>query len=174
MKRTRRGAAADLLRRSARITNGHGRASRVTGPARKCRVAGAAWLAVMWMLSGCGGSSKLQLSVARSAEFEHPTYLGVYFLSQESALNGVKIVDLIDNPEKYTEGVVGKQFVTVYPGDTKSIELENPDPRISWIEVVADFAESPCARVKRQVRSGSSLSLRVDVQEQCVEVTEIE
>lgn len=121
----------------------------------------------------CGGSNKLQLSVARGAAFEHPTYVGVYFLSQESVLDGEPLVELIDNPEQYTEGVVRKEFVTVYPGDTKSIELQNPDPRISWVVVVADFAESPCARVKRPVKSGSSLALRVDVQEKCIEVNEV-
>lgn len=124
-------------------------------------------------LSACGGSSKLQLSVVRDASFEHPTYVGVYFLSQESVLDGEPLVDLIDNPEKYSEGVVRKEFVTVYPGDTKPIELENPDPRISWVVMVADFADSPCARVKRAVRSGSSLSLQIDVQEQCIEVSEV-
>lgn len=133
----------------------------------------AAGIFCLLALAACGGSNKLQLSVARDAGFEHPTYVGVYFLSQESVLDGEPLVELIDNPENYTEGVVRKEFVTVYPGDSKSIELENPDPRISWVVVVADFAESPCARVKRAVRSGSSLALRVDVQEKCIEVSEV-
>ena len=141
---------------------------------RRFWLAKAAGILCLVALAACGGSSKLELSVARDAAFEHPTYVGVYFLSQESVLDGEPLVELIDNPENYTEGVVRKEFVTVYPGDTKSSELESPDPRISWVVVVADFAESPCARVKRPVRSGSSLALRVDVQETCIEVNEVE
>jgi hypothetical protein len=118
----------------------------------------------------CGGPSKLRLSVERDAGFEHPTYVGVYFLSQESVLDGEPLVELIDNPDQYTDGVVHKEFVTVYPGDTKLVELIGPDPRISWVVVVADFADSPCARAKQPVPSGSSLSLLVDLQEKCVEL----
>ncbi|MCA9727095.1 MAG: hypothetical protein R3E12_03480 [Candidatus Eisenbacteria bacterium] len=141
------------------------------------RVAGArllAWAglgACVLALSACGGSSRLQLSVMRGTSFEHPTYVGVYFLSQESVLDGEPLVDLIDNPDKYTDGVVRKEFVTVYPGDSKSIEVLKPDPRIAWIVVVADFPDTPCARAKQAVKPGSSLALQVDVQDKCIQVS---
>ena len=133
---------------------------------------GRIWAAVVMLFvlvgGGCGGSPILQLSLARDASFERPTYVGVYFLSQETVLDGEPLVDLIDNPDRYTEGVVRKEFVTVYPGDTKAIDLQGYDPKIGWIVVVADLADSPCARLKQAVKSGSSLKMEVAIEEECL------
>jgi hypothetical protein len=125
-------------------------------------------LAAALAAGGCGGSATLRLSLARDASFERPTYVGAYFLSQESVLDGEPLVDLIDKPEQYTEGVVRKEFVTVYPGDTKVINLEAYDPKIGWIVVVADLADSPCARIKQAVEPGSSLRMQVAVEKECL------
>ncbi|MEZ4649562.1 MAG: type VI secretion lipoprotein TssJ [Candidatus Eisenbacteria bacterium] len=125
----------------------------------------------MFALSACGGGSYLQVNLLRDATHDKPVYVGVYYLSQEAAIDGASIPDLIDNPDQFSDGVVDKRVLPVYPGEVKPITMENYAPDIKWIAVVADFGSSAeCTRDKKPVPPGSKFALNVKVEADCIEL----
>lgn len=131
-------------------------------------------LAQVFLAAGCGNSSYIRMKVARPDSFEQPVWVGAFFLSQETALDGVETRDLIDQPDSYgpSAGVVDKEVFPVYPGEAaRSLAREKYDPRIGWVLLVGAFPNSePCAREKIKVKPESELTLQVSVEEQCLKV----
>jgi predicted component of type VI protein secretion system len=126
---------------------------------------------LLLVLGGCGGGSYIHLNLMRDVSHDKPVYVGVYFLSQEAAIDAAAIPDLIDNPEEFTEGVVAKQVLPVYPGEVKPVPMENYDPLIRWIAIVADFGTSAeCTRDKKAVPAGSKLEISVAIEADCIQL----
>lgn len=120
-------------------------------------------------LSACGGGSYIRMNLLRDVAHEKPVYVGVYFLSQESAIDAASIPDLIDNPEQFADGVVARQVFPVYPGEIRPLPLENYDPAIRWVALVADFgSDAECARAKTPVSPGAKLDLQVSLEADCL------
>ena len=130
-------------------------------------------LAVAAVLIGCAGCGGRYIGVEldRPASLDQPAWVGVYFLSQETALDDVDNVQLAD-PDGVPQGggVVRKEVYPLFPGgDTRRIELKDYDPQIRWIVVAAGLPGSPaCAREKIPVKEGAKLMVSVSVAEQCV------
>ena len=131
-------------------------------------------LVLLLVLSGCGGGggSYIRLNLMRDVSHDKPVYVGVYFLSQEGAIDAASIPDLIDSPDQFTDGVVAKQVIPVYPGEVKPLPMDNYDTRIRWVAVVADFGSAAeCARDKHAVPPGSKIELTVQIEANCIELT---
>lgn len=125
---------------------------------------------------GCGGSRVLRAELERSDAHRQPAWVGVYYLSRESAIDDVDIADLTnrarsDEKLKGVEGVVMKEIQPVYPGDTVVLLKEDPDPAITCVVIVANLPEAgSCARQKLLVKKGDSLKVRVSIEESCLTV----
>ncbi len=121
--------------------------------------------------ASCGGGTFINVALVRDVSEDKPAYVGVYYLSEESAIDAEPIPDLIDSPESFTDGVVSSEVFPVYPGENKVIPLPNYDPSITWIAVVADFAEAgPCTRIKQPVEPGSKVQWTILVEDECLKL----
>lgn len=122
------------------------------------------------LLSGCGKRT-IKIDLDRPAELSQPAWVGVYFLSQETALNELEN-DLLADPDgvELGSGVVDKQVFPVYPGDAAhQINMKDYDPEIRWIVVAAGFPDARrCARQRIPVNEGATLKIRVIVDEDCI------
>jgi predicted component of type VI protein secretion system len=122
------------------------------------------------LLSGCGQRA-IKINLDRPAELSQPAWVGVYFLSQETALNELGNDQLAD-PDGVDRGagVVDKEVFPVYPGDAAhQINMKDYDPEIRWVVVAAGFPDARrCARQRIPVREGASLKIRVIVDEDCI------
>lgn len=126
---------------------------------------------LLLVLAGCGGGSYIHLNLMRDVSHDKPVYVGVYFLSQEAAIDAASIPDLIDNPDQFTDGVVARQVLPVYPGEVKPLPMDNYDPSIRWVAIVADFGSSAeCTRDKKAVPPGSKLDLSVSIEADCIQL----
>ena len=136
-------------------------------------------LAVAPFLSGCGHPAKLDMSIDRPAEYKGPIWVGVFFLSKESALDGKSVADLIDKPEavKGMDGVLDQDVFSVQPGKDRveSREKYEKDPKLmglNTILVVGNFPKpTDCARQKLTVKKGEDIKYKISVSEKCLEVT---
>ena len=137
------------------------------------RVALWAVAAATLFAAGCGGGSYIRARLERPVQYEQPVWVGVYFLSQESALDGVETSKLIDSPDSYGEsaGVIDREVFPVYPGaDVHTVLREKYDPRIAWVLFVAFPKGEACSRQKLAVKKDAELTLTVSVEEQCLVV----
>ncbi|TPW03835.1 MAG: hypothetical protein FD129_2984 [bacterium] len=114
---------------------------------------------------GCGGE--------RGADQKQPAWVGIYYLSQESAIDAFEASDLVSRTraEEKLAGVAGivmKEINPVYPDEPVMILKEAPDASIRWIVIVANLKGGACARQKLPVKKGQTLKLKVTVEESCL------
>lgn len=127
-------------------------------------------------LTGCGGAAALRMSIDRPAENKGPIWVGVFYLTKESALDGKSVADLIDKPEavKGMDGVLDKEVFSVQPGKDRPIlreEYEKSLLGLNTILVVANFPKpTDCARQKIAVKKGEDIKYHISVTEKCLEV----
>lgn len=130
------------------------------------------------LVTGCGGAAALKMSLERPAEEKGAVWVGVYFLSKPSALDGKSIAELIDKPEvsKAVDGVLDQEVFSLQPGrgprDILREEYEKKLSGVNTILVVANFPKpGDCARQTITVKKGESINLRIAVAEKCLSVT---
>ena len=145
-----------------------GRMAKVSGRVLVyCLVIGGLCLA-----AGCG-SRYIMIDLERPVELKQPVWVGVYFLSQETALDDLENHELTD-PDGVELGgaVVYKEVYSLYPGDeARPIKLEKYDESIRWIVVAAGIADpQECARWKKEVEEGAKLKIAMTVDDQCISV----
>ena len=124
---------------------------------------------------GCGGDSFIRADLERGAGLKQPAWVGVYYLSQESAIDAVDAADLVSRTkaeEKLAgvQGIVMKEINPVYPDEPVSILKEAPDASIRWVVIVANLKGGSCARQKVALKKGETVKLHVTVEEQCLVV----
>lgn len=121
--------------------------------------------------AGCG-SRYIAIELDRPTDLDRPAWIGVYFLDQETALDGHDNVQLADpDAVGIGAGVVAKEVYSLQPGTAKTIRMEEYDQQIQWIVVAAGFPGDPeCARKKIPVEEGSKLSLSITVHRDCITV----
>ena len=128
-------------------------------------------LSLILCQSGCGRHIKVYLE--RPAEMPQPAWVGVYFLSMESALDGMSNIELSD-PDAVSVGgeVVYKEVYPLHPGGAiHRIILKDYNPEIRWVVVAAGIPDNPqCARKKVPVKEGSKLKISVTVNEKCIDL----
>jgi hypothetical protein len=128
-------------------------------------------LALLMVQTGCGRHIKVYLE--RPAETPQPAWVGVYFLSNESALDGMSNIELSD-PDAVPVGgeVIYKEVYPLHPGgDINRIVLDDYNPEIRWVVVAAGIPDDPlCARHKVPVQEGAKLKLIVTVNEKCIDL----
>jgi hypothetical protein len=126
------------------------------------------------LLAGCG-SAHIRLQLQRPEDCTRPLNVGIFFLSRESALNGVGPAELINHPERFTEadGVLDRESFPLYPGDSRVVAREKPDTRIGWIVVAGGYPDSPACAIQRvPVKKKSKFALSVSAEETCLKVQE--
>jgi hypothetical protein len=127
-------------------------------------------LVALWLCAGCG-SRYIVLNLDRPASLSQPAWVGVYFLSQELALDGMEDVQLVD-PDGIDVGdaIIDKEVYPLYPGGpARKIELKDFDPAIRWVVIAAGLPDDPpCARKTVPVEENAELTLSVTVGEDCV------
>lgn len=150
---------------------------RHTGNAARWNLAAVAILAFsLTGCLGCGGGRVLRAELERAETHRQPAWVGVYYLSKESAVDDVEIADLTnrqrsDEKLKGVDGVVLKEIQPVYPGDTVVLLKEDPDPSITCIVIVANLPEAgSCARQKLTMKKGQSLKVKVSIEENCLTI----
>lgn len=122
---------------------------------------------------GCGGDSFIRAELERGAEQKQPAWVGVYYLSQESAIDAFESSDLVsrtkaDEKLAGVAGIVMKEINPVYPDEPVIILKEAPDESIRWIVLVANLKGGACSRQKLPVKKGQTLKLKVTVEESCL------
>ena len=122
---------------------------------------------------GCGGESFIRADLERGADQKQPAWVGIYYLSQESAIDAFEASDLVSRTraEEKLAGVAGivmKEINPVYPDEPVMILKEAPDASIRWIVIVANLKGGACARQKLPVKKGQTLKLKVTVEESCL------
>jgi predicted component of type VI protein secretion system len=120
--------------------------------------------------TGCG-QRYIQVDLERPGDLPRPVWVGVYFLSQESALDDVDTSRLADpDGVPLGDGVVKKEVYPLHPGGVvKRISLKGYDPLIRWVVVAAGFPEPRgCARQKVLVKEGAKLTIAATVGEECI------
>lgn len=146
--------------------------------ARPALAAGLLALALLVpLVSGCGGAASLQMSIERPAEEKGAVWVGVYFLSKPSALDGKSIAELIDKPEasKAVDGVVDQEVFSLQPGrGPRAVLREEYEKRLNGVNTILVVANFPkpgdCARHKETVKQGDSVNLLISVAEKCLSV----
>jgi hypothetical protein len=132
-------------------------------------------LASLLLLLGCGRGAYIRVQVARPGEFAQPVWVGVYFLSQETGLDGIETHELIDNPDRFdaAAGVIDKEVFPVYSGEAPHpVAREKYDPRIGWVVIAAGFPKpEACAREKFKVKKDAEITFKVSVEEKCLKIT---
>lgn len=133
---------------------------------------GVAAIVSLIAVGGCG-KSYLQVNLYRPESFSQPAWVGVYFLSQESALDDKDNAQLSD-PEGVPlgNGVVDKEVFAVVPG-AGAHEIPRPEynPQICFIVIAAGFPDAdPCTRQKVPVKKGAELNITVTVNEKCIDL----
>ncbi len=134
-------------------------------------LAGGLALAVMLLgLAGCG-QRYIAVELDRPENLPQPVWVGVYFLSQESALENYSNAELAtESRVEGADGVVHERVFAIKPGDRRQIELQEYDERIGWVEVAAGLPDR-CARQRIAVESGAKLRIMITVTETCIELT---
>lgn len=128
------------------------------------------------LLVGCGHPAGMNMTIDRPAENKGPIWVGVFYLTKESALDGKSVAELIDKPEavKGMDGVLDKEVFSVQPGKDRPIvreEYEKTLLGLNTILIVANFPKpTDCARQKIAVKKGEDLKYTVSVAEKCLEV----
>jgi len=142
---------------------------------RAAVLAGAALVALMIQtLPGCGKSPYLRLSALRAASFSQPVWVGFFLAKDATALAGVDTAELVERPETFAGSVLYHQVFPVHPGSSQdvTVPIEGLGQPTGWLVIVANVPEAkPCARYEQEVALDARLSLRVDVLEDCLEVT---
>lgn len=128
-------------------------------------------LALLIGQAGCGRHIKVYLE--RPAEMPQPAWVGVYFISMESALDGMSNIQLSD-PDAVSIGgeVIHKEVYPLHPGgEIHRIILDDYNQDIRWVVVAAGIPDNPqCARKKVPVKEGAKLKLIVTVNEECIDL----
>lgn len=122
---------------------------------------------------GCGGDSFIRADLERGAGQKQPAWVGIYYLSQESAIDAFEASDLVSRTKAEEKlagvaGIVMKEINPVYPDEPVVILKEAPDPSIRWIVLVANLKGGACSRQKLPVKKGQTLKLKVTVEESCL------
>ena len=129
-------------------------------------------IAGLILVAGCG-QRYIKVNLERPGSLSQPAWVGVYFLSQESALDGLDNRQLAD-PDAVAPGggVVRKEVIPLYPGgQVRHFELKPYQEEIQWVVVAAGFPDAQeCALRKIQVPKGAKLTINVSVTENCVNV----
>jgi predicted component of type VI protein secretion system len=122
------------------------------------------------IISGCG-QRYIKIDLNRSDKFNQPVWVGVYFLSQETALDAMESKELADpNGRELGSGVLRKTVFPLYPGEKAAPILEeNYNPEIRWVVIAAGFPHTRrCARLKVPVTEGAELTMKISVNEECI------
>ena len=129
-------------------------------------------IAGLIFMAGCG-KSYIKVNLERPGYLPRPAWVGVYLLSQESALDDMDNAQLTD-PEgvPLSGGVVYKEVYSLHPGEpARRIVREDFEREIRWVVVAAGFPNAkPCAREKVSVKEGAKLTIAVTVDEECIDV----
>ena len=124
------------------------------------------------LISGCG-QRYIQIDLSRPDKFSQPVRVGVYLLSQETALDALDNNILADpNGVETGGGVLWKDVFPIIPGETRApIRREDYDPEIRWVVVAAGFPQAGrCARYQAPVKEDAELTLQVTVNDGCIDI----
>lgn|GEM_PF-2082218 len=131
-------------------------------------------LTALIFATGCG-KRYIKIDLDRPADLSQPAWVGIYFLSAESALdelNNIQLSDPDPNAVPLGGGVVRKEVYSLHPGaEIQRIALEEYNAEIRWVVVAAGFHKAePCARQKIQVKENAKLAITATVNEKCIDL----
>ena len=111
----------------------------------------------------------------RGSGLKQPAWVGVYYLSQESAIDQFAASDLVSRTkaeEKLAgvQGIVMKEINPIYPDEPVVLLKEAPDASIRWVVIVANLKGGSCARHKVPLKKGETIKLHVTVEDECLDV----
>jgi len=128
----------------------------------------------LFLLSGCG-QRYVNVNLIRPPNFDKSVWVGVYFLSQETALDDLDNIVLAD-PDNENElagrGVVHKEIFPLYPAEEAHlIQMPKYDPAIRFIVVVAGIPDAnPCARQSYTLKENAELTIYAILNEKCIDL----
>lgn len=124
---------------------------------------------------GCGGDPYIQADLERGTGLKQPAWVGVYYLSQESALDGMDPTDLVSRTkaeEKLAgvQGIVMKEIHPIYPDQPMLILKEKPDKAIRWVVIVSNLKGGKCSIEKVALGDKKEVKIHITVEEECLVV----